>query len=71
MKVNNENTILHPFTFIMEMPLGVPQDVKGQPLLINQLKGNPLEEDCSISNVHQCKKFYNKFYDGLIKIYKY
>jgi hypothetical protein len=32
MKVNNENTILHPFTFIMEMPLGVPQDVKGQSL---------------------------------------
>ena len=33
----------------------VPQDVKGQPLPINQLKGNPPEEDCSISNVHRCK----------------
>ena len=32
----------------------VPQDVKGQPLPINQLKGNPHEEDCSISNVHWC-----------------
>jgi hypothetical protein len=35
--------------------LSVPQDVKGQPLPINQLKGNPSQEDCSISNVHQCK----------------
>ena len=31
----------------------VPQDVKGQPLPINHLKGNP-PEDCSISNVHLC-----------------
>ena len=34
---------------------GVPQDVKGQPLPINQLKGNLPKEDCSISNVHRCK----------------
>ena len=32
----------------------VQQDVKGQPLPINQLKGNPPQEDCSISNVHWC-----------------
>ena len=30
--------------------------MKGQPLPINQLKGNPPREDCSISNVHRCKK---------------
>jgi hypothetical protein len=34
--------------------LGVPQDVKGQPLPINQLKGNPPIEDCSVTNVHRC-----------------
>ena len=38
----------------------VPQDVKGQPLPINQLKGNPPEEDCSISNVHLCKNELEK-----------
>ena len=38
----------------------VPQDVKGQPLPINQLKGNPPQEDCSISNVHRCKNSSEK-----------
>jgi NAD-dependent DNA ligase/DNA polymerase/3'-5' exonuclease PolX len=38
----------------------VPQDVKGQPLPINQLKGNPPQEDCSISNVHLCKNELEK-----------
>jgi phosphoglycerate kinase len=55
-KFNNTITPLNIYNGTL---LSVPQDVKGQPLLINQLKGNPLEEDCSISNVHQCKeKFY-------------
>ena len=34
--------------------LSVPQDVKWQPLPINQMKDNPPQEDCSISNVHRC-----------------
>ena len=33
--------------------------MKGQPLPINQLKGNPPREDCSISNVHRCKNNSN------------
>lgn len=34
---------------------GVPLDVKGQPLPIVQLNGNPQQEDCSTSNVHRGK----------------
>ena len=41
----------------------VPQDMKGQPLPINQLKGNPPREDCSISNVHRCKKQCKEYYE--------
>ena len=40
-------------------PKGVPQDVKGQLLPINQLKGNPPTEDCSVSNVHRCKDLFH------------
>jgi hypothetical protein len=47
-------------------PLGVPQVVKGQQLPINQLKGNPPIEDCSISNVHRCTFIFS---DALIKRY--
>jgi hypothetical protein len=36
-------------------PESVPQDVKGQPLPINQLKGTPPLEECSDSNVHRSK----------------
>ena len=43
-----------PLNIYNGTPLGVTQDVKGQPLPINQLKGNPPREDCSISNVHRC-----------------
>ena len=43
-----------PFHIYNGTPLGVPQDVKGQLLPINQLKGNPPTEDCSVSNVHRC-----------------
>jgi hypothetical protein len=54
-------------------PKGVPQDVKGQPLPIpkEELKANPLKEDCSISNVHLCinktytwENSYIKFLDN-------
>ena len=44
-----------PLNIYNGTPSGVPQDVKGQQLPINQLKGNPTE-DCSVSNVHRCKK---------------
>jgi hypothetical protein len=37
-------------------PESVPQDAKGQPLPINQLKGTPPTEECSVSNVHRFKK---------------
>ena len=45
-----------PLNIYNGTPLGVPQDVQGQPLPINQLKGNPPTEDCSVSNVHRCKQ---------------
>ena len=35
--------------------LSVLQDVRGQPLPINQLKCTPPLEECSVSNVHRCK----------------
>jgi hypothetical protein len=35
-------------------PLHIPQDMKGQQLPINQLKGNPPVDNCSVSNVHRC-----------------
>ena len=44
-----------PFHMYNGTPSGVPHDVKGQQLPINQLKGNPPTEDCSVSNVHRCK----------------
>ena len=33
----------------------VPQNMEGQLLPINELKGNPPQEDCPISNLHRCK----------------
>jgi hypothetical protein len=53
---------LHPWIFTpLNISNGtqfsVPQDVKGQPLPINQLKGTPPMEECSISNVHRCIRF--------------
>jgi hypothetical protein len=44
-----------PLNIYNGTPNGVPQDVQGQQLPINQLKGNPPMEDCSVSNVYQCK----------------
>ena len=32
---------------------GVPQDIQRQPLPINELKCNPQDEDCPISNLHR------------------
>ena len=46
--------IFTPLNIYNGTPSGVPQDVKGQPLPINQLKGSPPTEDCSVSNVHRC-----------------
>lgn len=43
-----------PLNIYNGTPKGVPQDVKGQQLPINQLKDNPHVEDCSVSNVHRC-----------------
>ena len=49
---NNKYT---PLNISNGTQLSVPQDVKGQPLPINQLKGTPSMEECSVSNVHRCK----------------
>jgi dihydrofolate reductase len=51
----NTNT---PLNIYNGTPEGVPPDVQGQPLPINQLKGNPPMEDCSISNGHRCKRIF-------------
>ena len=56
-ELNNSKTTVSnytPFHMYNGTPSGVPQDVKGQQLPINQLKGNPPTEDCSVSNVHWC-----------------
>ena len=52
------NDDITPLNIYNGTPLCVPQDVQGQPLPIpkGELKGNPPKEDCSISNVHRCKK---------------
>ena len=47
-----------PLNISNRTQLSVPQDVKGQPLPINQLKGTPPLEECSDSNVHRCKNYY-------------
>ena len=45
--------------------------MKGQQLPINQLKGNPPTEDCSVSNVHRCK--YDLYSRGIedIRLYEH
>jgi len=44
-----------PLNIYNGTPSGVPQDVKGQQLPINQLKGKQPTVVCPISNVHRCK----------------
>ena len=44
-----------PLNISNRTQLSVPQDVKGQPLPINQLKGTPPLDECSVSNVHRFK----------------
>ena len=43
-------------------PSCVQQDVKGQQLPINQLKGKQPMVVCPISNVHRCKRLFKIYY---------
>jgi hypothetical protein len=45
-----------PLNIYNGTPSGVPEDVKGQQLPINQLKGKQPTVVCPISNVHRCKQ---------------
>ena len=36
-------------------PEGVPLEIQGQQLPINELNGTPLKGACPISNLHRCK----------------
>jgi len=36
-------------------PEGVPLEIQGQQLPINELNGTPLSGACPISNLHRCK----------------
>jgi hypothetical protein len=54
LNISNGTPLLR-ICFASASPEGVPQDVKGQPLPINQLKGTPPTEECSVSNVHRSK----------------
>jgi len=68
-ELNNSKTTVSnytPFHMYNGTPSGVPQDVKGQQLPINQLKGNPPTEDCSVSNVHRCKQVIRRILLSLL-----
>jgi len=48
-----------PLKIYNETPSGVPLEIQGQQLPINELNGTPLEGACPISNLHRYKKINN------------
>ena len=48
-------SVFSPLNIYNGTPLGVPLEMQGQQLPINELNGTPPEGACPISNLHRCK----------------
>ena len=62
------NPLFTPLKIYNGTPEGVPLEIQGQQLPINELNGTPLKGACPISNLHRCKIFVDRWYVLLINV---